>query len=326
LHTHWKAKPDRDLQIACNIANAANLPLFEQEVRILSEMNREELVLLMEDSFHFYDAHIRVNCNLLSHLRSRSYRSTMLNGNRLTLNGVGGELYRNEDRVIGTQKLNRWLKKDVVLHEAPDSFEDIRAEQNCILRLRDKILNVLLLSGDNIDLARIKQYYAQIWIPAGPGIIANAHSQLSDIFFPFVDASVTPYALSAVHHLSVNGQFEAEMITQLDPKLASLPSTYGYSFAKLPKKELFKSYFKWYVRPLTERYYQRVRNKKSKFSGLSQKASDKEIDKFVNQQLESVMSWNLPINWDGLCTSTDPYHRAVDFGYLLNKLSTRIRQ
>ena len=65
----------------------------------------------------------------------------------------------------------------------------------------------------------------------------NAHNQMEFYLTPFIDRSMIADAYRGRKYVGVSGQYQADIIHELSPFVASFDSHYGYAF---DKKEPFK--------------------------------------------------------------------------------------
>jgi hypothetical protein len=324
-HTHVSAEHHIESRIAELLATEKGIALKAPSVRHPQDMAEEEIVRNLEDSLIFYDGRTNKSMGTFNDVHTKKYRIASLNRNRLGLNALGGELYRNYDYTF-YNKLNfvEWIKYHVM---DPCAVSAIHTKSHYkefieyILAKYIKILNVNRTSY--IDKYTARRYYAEIWLPYSAGIKSHAENQLAFFLMPFTEHRICQEALKATPYIGRTGRFEAAMLMKLDRRAASLPSSYGFGFDREPLAYLVKSYIRGYM---PDRLKNILGGWKIKL--LNQCSNDYlailKQHATIRQCIDLVQETQLPIAWDYLFMNKSHFERAISVGYFLWKFRDKI--
>lgn len=323
FHSYWRKQKNREFECAKAICIKAGTKLKAVPVTFPLEMDPSQLETTMAAAFIYYDGHIRKHSYWHEEYNTLSYRKKILDGCGLGLHGIGGEQYRNEERVLfNRRKLYNWIKYDLIYNSSGDCFYEKKHENDFINIYQKKIKKVLNIKSRSISRHEIKRFYNEIQIPGLRAVRTNIEN--SDIFFlsPFADYNVSQKAYHAIPFLGLSGFFQQQMIKRLNPEIAALISDYGYDFYKgEPFYRKLNTLLKE-VMP-SALFYKLYINRKGSHNDNSY---NKFLEKFPDlKELEkNVLNVQLPINLDILKTKSDLYPLIWEVGYLLLKFRSKL--
>lgn len=246
LHTHsTKGIHFQSAALVQEIAKSVGLPLKVVETRTLQALENREFDEDVNDGLFYFDARCSHNMGAMSQTYTRKYKREVLGQNRLSFNGLGGEVYRNyyDVRRHSTFELRGWMDLNVyypLAQEAigdPDLYEAMH--ENKLSKISSR-LNVEF--KDKTDFLGIRRYYSEVRMPDCDAINSDAQNQLSFYHMPFTDPSLVCEGINATPYIGLGGDYQAALIKKLSPKLAKFTSHYGYSFnSRAPLKNRLKS-------------------------------------------------------------------------------------
>lgn len=190
----------------------------------------DEIESILKDGYYYFDGRCAYNMGAFSPTYTRKYKVDTVSDHGLTLNGLGGEVYRNYYMNIKPfVSTKQWMKAkvypdgvDYVVDKAV--FDAIHAY---ICRKMDKLLSFRW--GKWISAFQIRRYYSEMRMPDCNGLNCNANNQVEFYLTPFIEKSTIENAYKARKY-SKTGELQAEMITKLSPQIASFNSHYGFPF------------------------------------------------------------------------------------------------
>jgi hypothetical protein len=324
VHSHSRNGFNLDLQIAQKISREMDFPLHTVPVRDLLNSSLDSVLSVMEKSMLFCDGQIRTNSYWYEEYNTENYRKKILNGKRLGLAGIGGEIFRNQERsCIINQKLTLWIKFNVIRHYAGEVFHENTDENE----LKDYILSKLqnfqeinFSSSIRISSLQKKIYLNHIYIQAGRGLRLNSENRLSWFLNPFTHPSITITALGAVPFNGISLDYESELLKLIDPKLTLFDSSYGYNF---DRGEPFRRYFTQFcVRNfIPPTITNKLRIMLHPRSDYREQCSDLLVEEYFRNLAGNVRNLGLPIDIDRLLFKPDLAHLIISTGFFLEKLN-----
>lgn len=324
FHSHWRKYKDKELSAAEEVCKKAGVPLKQVEVKHPLDMDEEEMHSTLENGFLFSDGHIRMHGFWTEEYNTAQYREKILGDKKFGMSGIGGEQYRNTERMVYyVWEMRKWVMYDIILYETGNSFRSETALNDLTHYIEGKIRKKLnYRSSKYISHLIFKKYFNEVFIPARLGARNNAENRLSYFLSPFTDYRVSRKAYEAVNKLGPAYQFEEDMIKNLDPSIASVISDYGFDFYN---GEPFSNKVKSYINALipkalnvsrTERYRKRKGNKD--YEKLNEKF------KIVRECVERVKELELPVDIEKLSYKPDLMPLIIGLGYFLKRLEDKI--
>lgn len=225
-----------ETQCAENLALALGLPLRKIVVRPTESLSDGALNANVEDALVYYDGRTNATMGTFGDVHTARTQAACLGVAAVNLNGLGGELYRNRERLPPySMDAADWLTDCVIGPINAGAFKS-EADRRWFLahlsRKYGELLGVTTLK--RVCRHLVRRHYREVWLPyfAGPRI--SAENRVGPAVMPFADARVSAAALMATPFLGSHGEFEGAMMRRLDERIARLPSSYGPGLAKTP--------------------------------------------------------------------------------------------
>ncbi len=323
VHSHFRPAGSEEWRIARMIAEGEGISFVSPEVTPPGEMDDDALREVLESSFRFNDGRISLHCNWIEEYNTLEYRLGVLGGKRLGLNGIGGEQYRNQDRLYGKPWIfDQWLKYSYMRRVSGRAFSDSLYEKEMLERIKVKIYTALGFRPGKvlIDLADLKRIQNEVFIPAYRGARIDAENRHSWHLGPLADAHVAGAAYGIVRFLRDSKRFEGELIKLISPALAAYPTDYGYDLVKgEPASErilnssfenLLPASLRWSVR-------ERIR-RRSRSVSLAETAGSSAL---LSRYAGIAASAGLPVSIPALMSRESTAHMVVSLGYFIEKLN-----
>ncbi|MCD4832134.1 MAG: hypothetical protein K8R02_10100 [Anaerohalosphaeraceae bacterium] len=242
LHTHaTKGVHDCSKQNVEQIASHIGQPLHSVVTHRLKEQSSERLAEILKDGLFFFDSRSSHNMGAFSETYTREYKVKALGNHRLSLNGLGGEVYRNyyETRQHGTFDLRQWMNYHIYYTFAKEAIGNDELFEEMHLRKQKKIaLRLGVEYSSKIDFLWLRRYYSEVRMPDCDANNCDAQNQIAFYHMPFIQPDIIWEGINATRYIGLGGSYQGALIHKLSPILASFTSHYGYSFGnKLPWKE-----------------------------------------------------------------------------------------
>jgi len=329
-HTHWTlGVHEREKAIVELLSGVYGNPLRVVPSRRLEQHVEEDLAAILDDNVYYFDGRCGHDMGAYSETYTRKYRIEVLGDNRLSLSGLGGEIYRNY--CFSSRKRVRfrdWMKHHVGFQVADRiiSSRDVKEETwRHVLRKTSEILDADL-SG-TVDRFTTRRYFAEVRTPQSNGVNHGAHNQLTFYLTPFAEPSVVREAYRATPWIGLSGRFEAAMIARLDKRVADMPSHYGFPLTREPASHALYALLKGYVPDWLWLLRRRlVRNTTRR--GVEELRGYREFVRRSRRMQEIDAAWRdyapeIDLSW---CVR-DPFCKwnVVSVGSLLREFQSRIR-
>ena len=325
VHSHFRSEPSIEYEIAKEIADGMKIRFVSPVVKSFKTYNEEELFILMESSYKFYDAQIRIHCNWNEEYNTLEYRLKVLNNKALGFHGIGGEQYRNADRLcLKSWDLKKWLRYKIIRRTGGKVFTDQHTELALIDRMTSNIKEQLGMSINKkrITLGDLKRINNEVFTSSFRGARTSAENKLSFFLSPFADFHVSTSAYEIIPFLDCTNNFEIDLIKIISPVLASFQTNYGYS---LKEGEPFRKYF---VKTLFENFLPASTNwhiKEIIKPGNPDSIQNKiKTSNLLRQCIRNVGDLDLPLNIEKLLTRQDNAPLVLSLGFFLEKFKSRL--
>ncbi len=324
VHSHYRNHSSVERNIAEAIANGNNIEFVSPQVKSFESLSDEELLQVMSSSSRFYDGQIRGTCNWNEEYNTLEYRLKTLRDKRLGFHGIGGEQYRNSDRMcLRSWNFDNWVKFRYIRRASGSSFVNEKDEKEFCDYLKVKIISKAGFdeNKNHLTLFDLKRIQNEIFISSYRGARTNAENRLAFFLSPFADHHVSEAAYSIIPFLDCTNNFEIELIRHFSPELAEYPSDYGFPFNR---KEPFKKYFgpgiienllppkvAWGVRELY---------KKNKLTdSFKSKIGSSEL---LKRYIQNVIDLGLPLNINKLLRRPDIAPLVISTGFSLENYNS----
>lgn len=322
VHSHFRPAGSEEWRIARMIADGEGLRFVSPEVTPPEEMDDEKLEKVLERSFRFNDGNISLHCNWMEEYNTPEYRISVLGDRRLGISGIGGEQYRNQDRLYLKPWIFRhWLRYYWLRRVSGRAFLSKSDEDLIIDRMHNKICSALGFSQGKIliNLYDLKRIQNEVFIPAYRGARTGAENRLSWYLSPLADARISAAAYGIIRFLRDSKRFEGDLIRLISPALAAYPTDYGYDLVRGEPhpvritnsafENLLPASLKWTLRERARRGGRSIRSlEKIKTSTL------------LSGYVRNVASAGLPVSLPSLLARESTAHMIVAFGYFLEKI------
>jgi asparagine synthase (glutamine-hydrolysing) len=325
VHSHYRNHQSQEWDIAALITKKCNIEFISPPVRSFEALNDEELSFIMNSSYKFYDGQIRIHCNWNEEYNTLEYRLKTLGNKGLGFHGIGGEQYRNADRLyLRLTNFDSWIKFQFIRRFGGASFSNEKSENNLCDNIKSKICKQLEFSNNNkLTLFDLKRIENEIFIQSYRGSRTNAENKLSFFLSPFADFRVSGAAYSIIPYLDCTNNFEIDLIRNISPELAGFPSNYGFPFNR---KEPFKKYIgpaifenilpskvKWRMKEIYK-----GRNFNNSFI-------DKvDSSRMLKRCITNVKDLDLPLNIDKILRRPESGPLVISMGYFLDNFNKHI--
>jgi hypothetical protein len=247
LHTHNTiGVHEAERRIAEKLSNINGNEIISHPTKRMEEQTEERLKGILEDSLYFFDGRCANSIGAFSEIYTVGYRKKSLGKHRLSLNGLGGEIFRNSHCTPITQfSWAAWMNRNVYYPYSSLIVTPPNIYKNLKKHIHQKIENNLQLSiPEWVDLHTAHSYYGLVRMPECAGNVNNAYGQVSFFLTPFIEYQVIREALKAVPYIGCNGRYQAAMICHAAPDLAEVMSHYGFPFSTVSLAYLLKSKLK----------------------------------------------------------------------------------
>lgn len=237
IHTHLTkgvGSHEADKLIVPEMAGICGSEWQIVETTSMEEKSEDELAAVLADGLYYFDGRNSHNMGAFSETYTRRYKMRTLGDRRMSLNGLGGEMYRNyyfasRRRFSFRQFMLNKVYYDQAVFAVPGRrlFDEMH---ECIVRKMADTIGIEFTGS--IDQLALKRYYSEIRMPDCDGINNNAHNQLAFFLTPFIEWRVVREAYKALPYIGRTGTFQAALIRRQDENLADVTSHYGFPLSQ----------------------------------------------------------------------------------------------
>lgn len=323
LHSHWKKPPDKDLLIARKIAEYSKINLVEIPITPYYEMSESQLIQNLNNSMTFYDGQFRVNHSWLNPYRSVEYRKAILKKCGFGITGLCGEQFRNHFYLSKNKiSLNNWIKNYVIGYYPFNTIKFKSLKDEIIEKIKSSIEVKIKLNGKkHLSHIDIKRYYAEMWVPSGPGIRNSIENQISYFLSPFMEYDIIINGYKIIRHLGIYDKFQANMIINIDPNLAKIESNDG-NFSKRPYKKLLSIYLVNLFGSKTISYLKYLKHCLNRIE--SHRISKLKDIGYIKQIIQIVEDLELDIDINKLSYFETPFSRIIALGHFIKSNQSKL--
>lgn len=246
IHSHnTKGVHDNEIKYAKQIAKVYGAKIQLVPTKRLENAEEDLIKRTLQENVRFFDGRSARHLGSFSETYTPWYKKASMGNADYSLNGLGGELYR-DSYFMGSRILpwNEWAKRFLFFPLSEYGVEGEQELQDISYRIKEKVEMKLNTNFDHADLLKTHAHYGLIKMPDSNGALAQAYGKVSEFYFPFIEYHQIMEALKAVPYLGIGGSYQAKMITTLSPEIAAIGSHYGFSFDKLSIKYMLWSYIK----------------------------------------------------------------------------------
>jgi len=322
VHSHFRPSGSEEWRIARKIAEGEKIKFVSPEVTPPEEKNDEMLLRVLDSSFRFNDGIISLHCNWLEEYNTLEYRIRVLGNKRLGFSGIGGEQYRNHERLRYKPWLfSQWIRYSYLRRVSGKAFLKRSDEQEMLETLKTKIMDALGFSPDKrwITLTDLKRIQNEVMIPAYRGVRTDAENRHAWYLSPLADYHNAVPAYGIIKYLKDSKNFEAGLIRRISLPLAAYPTDYGYDLIRGEPnmkrisgsafENLLPGSLKW-----------KIREKIKSGPGSGTFAAKIRSSALLKAYADNVAAIGLPVSVTKLVNRETTAHMVIALGYLLEKL------
>lgn len=327
IHSHFtEGVHENEIHVAEKLVKEYGTEINLVKTSKMDRLKNDEVESILSDNFSFFDGNSARHLGAFSETYTSDYRKKCMGNATFSLNGLGGEVFRDSyftgSRVINW---NNWADRYLFF---PFSKESV-GNQNTLNQTRDYIFDKLNqemeFHPDKMDILTTHKYYSFIKMPQCNGSVVRSYGKVSPIVFPFIEPKITTEAIKAIPYLGTGLNYQAQLITAIDPKLAKIGSHYGFGFDKIPLKYYLWSKLKenGSVKKRNELVKQKLNRKKDSQSYIDFLDFLNETD-VLKQSKEILLSYSPNTNFDDLMLESTQRRYTIFLAYSLKKLSNHI--
>ncbi|MBD3338145.1 MAG: hypothetical protein GF353_03490 [Candidatus Lokiarchaeota archaeon] len=327
-HTYISQDHITEAMIAEKLAAKFNVPLKKIKLNKAISKCEEELIYNFEDALFFYDGRTNFSMGTYNDVHTRKLRVSVLGSYKLGLNGLGGEIFRNREHLPSKINFLDWIRYVLMKPSTVYALKDKKQFEYMLYYILSKYKKLVNL--DSTEFSNFSLYYARklfnyIWIPYAAGIKNSAENQLSFFLMPFTDYMIGLNALKATPFIGIDGKFEAAMITELNEEVASITSSYGYRFNKIPFVSKIDSFIKCII-PIRIKYLRHIYHLQKLDRNIGASIFLPLLDKYhiINKIFKVLNATQIPINWNRIMLDKPNMERTLYLGYFLLRFNKKI--
>lgn len=325
--THWKRGIGTDQAIAEDLARHMEIPLEAFNSSRFNCPESPEKSRILQEAFEFFDGRVHHAMEYQKYEYTPAYRMEVQSDAAPVFSGTGGEIFRNHNAMprSGAANMEDWLWYYVSDYLTFASIRSRDTRRRVIAYLRNWIAESMGLSDSRrIPFAAMRRYYSDIWLKDWFGLRNTVENQYSEFVAPFAETRITETAHGSMQHIGWNGTLEAEMIRQLDPAIAAMPSSYGYPLTQVPKLRRLRTILRCVTPPAWKLTAGVVRQAVRKKTPLI-RHPDVAGTPILRRAAETMYDLKLPIDLDILARSREKKVLILSLGYALEKHATESR-
>lgn len=319
LHTFWRDSNshDPDFRIAQMVAEYLKMPISYKEVKSALELNEYELISRYKEAHDSCDGVIRPGTFWDEAFSTAKYRLSLAQIPYLRLSGFGGEQYRNMERLPlkSSRSFRSWITWEMIYRFAGHHFSDRYVMAELIERISTNLTKTL--GNGTFNLPIFKEYQRKILVVSYRSFQTNMENRYGFLISPFSDTNLSIPAENAFPYLGDSLGFEIDMLKRVSLGLASLPSSYGFTFSAgepLMQKLGVKL---WQIVPPSVKmrslnWYKN--NYQDDFVSVMSKKSP-----FIKSLIDTVDSVNLPIDVKQMAKRRIRGKLVLNLGYFLKE-------
>ena len=323
-HTHLAVdKIHTDVECAKLLTKEMGLEHKSIPVPPTKDLKPEDAEKIMQENLLWHDS--RMGAELLRQIRTKHYRMEVLGNNRLTLNGVGGEIYRNYlHSGPGRIGFENFIKLWVIGSDGDFVIDNKLFKKDLVYYIIEKASKVLEIKNRRyINRLIAHRYYAEIRLAYWSGCKVSHENKLAFFLTPFPEFKISRQSYKFIPHFGCGGKFEAAMIKKIDMKIASLPNSYGSNFVNESLKNKVKTCTLAYtpnsiMSYLFKQKLRRINQVSTLYSNLNARV------KPVQEAFQTLNDLNFPLNWERVRVYPRIIHSVINYGYILNTYSDKI--
>jgi hypothetical protein len=238
VHTHATEGVnihDQEKEIVKQMTTTKGSPLKIIATKNMDSYEDMEIEDILKDGLYFFDGRCAYNMGAFSPVYTRKYKMSVVGDCRLALNGLGGEMYRNYYMVARPFIHSKeWMKA----HIYSNCIETVFRNQKDLVKMHRHICGKMeqelgFFWRGWISNFNMRRYYSELRMPDCDALNCNAHNQIAFYLTPFIERRLLEQAYYGTRYVGISGEYQAEIIRQMDSELAAFPSHYGFNFLEV---------------------------------------------------------------------------------------------
>lgn len=286
----------KEYEIADKLAAQAGISLHKVAVSPMSDLDDIALKTNINDAITYYDGRTNESMGTFGDCHTARIQRECIGSAALNLNGLGGELFRNRERLpFYSFSFKDWLSLYVIGPANGGIFISESAFHSFADRLACKygeLLGIGKLMQFDKYLAR--RWYREIWLPYFAGARLSAENRVGVSLMPFADGRVSAAAFAATPFIGSYGEFESAMLQSIDKKIAAMPSSYGAGFGPSPMSRRLSDFTVSLI-PLKARI---ARHKMLMYTCRTRAILPEKWQGLFGEPIHFLKTMNLPLNID----------------------------
>lgn len=227
VYTHWQNGASDDFRISNLIAKSENLKLDIIKKHAISAADSDDPY---QQAYLFTDGQCRIQYYWSEYYYTLGYQKELNPQSLISINGVGGEQYRNSEGVhLWCNNWPDWLYKYIFTRA---KWMLPRKLVNSFLEKHIQKVNNIMAIQAIPDITSKKKYYNRIYGYTCRYYRAGFECQATNHLSPYCDAYLAEYAYRSIPFIGKLYRFQKGMLDAIDHKLASLPSSHGFAFSE----------------------------------------------------------------------------------------------
>lgn len=292
LYSHLtKGVHNKEAAIAKELASKIGAELHINETEHPANLPVEQQVELLDELIYYYDGRTANNSGAFSVTGTYQYNFDHLKEVYIGLNGKGGEVYRNyynhSGQVMG---FNKWYE-GLIFYPSAFMMLPGNERKQLLENIGKRIASRLKVEDDRWGRWQLHRYYSEVRQPDCESSITSAHNKITHYLAPFFDHALLRNAYRSFDAMGKSDLFQASMIAEIDPAVASVTSKYGYNFVEKSWKWRLKSFV---ARELP--FQLKMKKKDKAFRKLL--AGRKPSDPLITTSLEQLKLVDPGMNWE----------------------------
>lgn len=330
LHSHRTAGVhESELGVAERLARIGGHRLTVVPTTLPEEMDEERRREVLLENLYFFDGRCLHDMGSFSETYTAAYRQRVLGNQRLSLHGLGGEIYRNVYFTPpGLFRWADWADCDLFFPFAPEVGESAEVFQTMRTQMDAKIGRRLGIDlTGRADFQTVRDYYGLVRMPDFACNVNNAYGQMAFLLTPFVESCSVQEALRATAYIGSGGAYEGAMIRTLSPELAAVMSQYGHALHSVPLRHALRNRVACAV-PLR---WRRERRRRLASRGEGRRSAHMRYKVLRTRspiigQVDDVLRTVLPmVDWDRVTACGLQKVVALSVGSLLLQFQNKVR-
>src|SRR6185437_776514 len=243
-------RSDGDVRLASAIASGEGLSIdyIDKEKDVVSV---DDFAGIVEQNFYAVDGYIW--SGIFDNGAEHRERARRVAGGAMSLNGGGGEIYRNFFYLPDRTYEPRILLWTFYAQFDPSSCTELFNANRFYDALEDKIAAVVGRRYTRLPRTIVEWLYHAFRCRAWDGKVNSINSRFGSVGVPFLQATISEHASQIPIHFKNHGAFEAALISHVDRRLASYAPSYGHDFDADPPARRIVHDWGTYFRPATIR-------------------------------------------------------------------------